>query len=59
LNIRLTGDGAGHLEAFCEACDRPGYNESSLSFYMNIDQTFIPALIRQLDEIIGSFSKTQ
>jgi hypothetical protein len=58
LKITLKGDGIGHMEVFCEASEQPGYHESTLSFYLDIDQTFIPQLIRQLDEIIDSFRKS-
>ena len=57
LNITLKGDGIGHMEVFCEATERAGYQETTLSFYLDIDQTFIPKLIRQLDGILGSFNK--
>ena len=55
LTITLKGDGLGHLEGLCQASDKPGWMPNDLEFYLNIDQTHIPGLIRQLDNIIKEF----
>lgn len=55
LSITLNGDGLGHLEGFCHASDKPGWMQNDLEFYVNIDQTYIPKLIRQLENIISEF----
>jgi len=55
LKIILKGDGLGHLEGFCQASDKPGWMPNDLEFYLSIDQTYIPSLIRQLENIILKF----
>ena len=54
IKLKLTGDGIGHFELECEACDFPGTG-NRLEFTMTIDQTEIPELIRQLTTIIEIF----
>lgn len=55
IKLNLKGDGIGHFEIDCTVTDEPGYLESSLSFYLSIDQTQIMPLVRQLDTIIAQF----
>jgi hypothetical protein len=55
LKLTFKGDGLGHIELFCQASDNPGWNASNFEFYLNIDQTFIPKLINQLDLIIEEY----
>ncbi len=57
LKINIKGDGLGHFEIFCEVSDNPGYLERQLAFYLSIDQTYIPQLIRQLDGIAREFPR--
>jgi hypothetical protein len=55
LSINIKGDRIGHLEVFCEASDNSGWMASKFEFYLNIDQTYIQQLIRQLENIINEF----
>lgn len=55
LEFNLKGDGIGHFEIYCIVTNNPGYMESSLSFYLSIDQTQIMPLVRQLDNIVSRF----
>ena len=55
LNINLKGDGIGHFEVDCKACDNPGYMARTLEFSMSIDQTQLMPLVRQLDAILLKF----
>ena len=54
LKIIIRGDGIGHFDVECEACDIPGTG-NRLEFKMEIDQTEIPRLIDQLDDILTKF----
>ena len=54
LKIDIQGDGLGHLNVTYSASDKPGYG-STLTSNFYLDQTYIPNLIRQLDEIIELF----
>jgi len=54
LRIKLSGDGIGHFSLDCQASDFPGTG-SRLEFEMQIDQTEIPLLVRQLSEILERF----
>lgn len=55
FELNLKGDGIGHFEIYCTVSDEPGYMESSLSFYLSIDQTQIMPIVWQLDEILNRF----
>lgn len=60
LKINIKGDGLGHLHAICEASDQSKYDSwRVLTFDLNFDQTYIPALLRQLDEIMEAFPVTK
>ena len=58
LKIVLNGDGLGHLEVFCQASNNPGWMPNDLEFFLSIDQTYIPPLLRQLENIILKFPVT-
>jgi hypothetical protein len=55
IEIHIKGDGIGHFEAYCKACDNPGYMERTLEFYLNFDQTQIMPMLRQLNTITAQF----
>jgi hypothetical protein len=55
LAIDVEGDGRGHFAARCEARDQPGVG-NTLSFTLSFDQTELPAILRDLDEIARRFS---
>lgn len=55
-NIKITGDGTGHLKAECEVMDEPGFG-SRLQFEIDFDQTYIPKTLKQLDKITNKFPK--
>ncbi len=54
LELRLTGDGIGHIEVNVLAADQPG-SGAHLQFSLEIDQTQIPTLIQQLNLITERF----
>lgn len=53
-NIKIIGDGIGHLDAQCEVMDNVGFG-NKLNFKINFDQTQIPKLINQLEKITKEF----
>lgn len=55
LTIKIKGDGLGHFNADCEAIDKPGFEESRLSFTLHFDQTQINDLVYQIDLITKEF----
>lgn len=50
VNITIKGDGIGHFEAACVVMDKPGTG-NTLEFELNFDQTSIPEILQQLDNI--------
>ena len=54
VTIKIMGDGIGHLVADCSVMDDAGLG-NKLEFEINFDQTVIPDLVRQLDEITWAF----
>lgn len=54
LTINMKGDGIGHLEANCSAMDVAGIG-NKLDFELSFDQTMIPHMIRQLENIANTF----
>jgi hypothetical protein len=54
LALRLKGDGLGHILIDGEATDVLGKG-ARLSFQMEIDQTFLPALIAELRAVLEQF----
>lgn len=57
INIRMKGDGRGHIASECKLMDHPGTG-NKLEVRIDIDQTYIPILIRQLDNIVQIFPIT-
>ena len=55
IEIKIKGDGLGHFKANCKATDRTTVDGSELSFVIDFDQTQIPELIKQLEEITTAF----
>ncbi len=51
VKIEIRGDGIGHFEANCSVMDFAGTG-NKLVFDINFDQTVIPGMVRQLDNII-------
>jgi hypothetical protein len=54
LRVHVAGDGRGHFTADCVSRDRPGTG-SRLSFQLEFDQTQVPAMLRDLDELLRRF----
>ena len=50
ISLRLIGDGRGHIEARCRLCDDPA-GGNRLTCRLNMDQTFLPPLLRELSEL--------
>jgi hypothetical protein len=55
LFIRLHGDGIGHIDAEVTAVDRSLGTFATLSFTMQIDQTYLPEVVAQLRDIESEF----
>jgi len=54
LRVRVAGDGRGHLEASCRLCDDLAFG-NALDCRLYFDQTFLPALLRQLDQALQTY----
>jgi hypothetical protein len=52
--LDLVGDGRGHLEAKGRVCDDP-VRGNSLEFRLDLDQSHLPALTRQMDEACRAY----
>jgi hypothetical protein len=56
VEIKIVGDGIGHLIAECEVMDYAGTG-NKLEFEINFDQTHIPKILNQLEKIVNKFPK--
>jgi hypothetical protein len=56
VEIKIIGDGIGHLNAECEVLDYAGTG-NKLIFEINFDQTHIPKILNQLEKITNRFPK--
>ena len=56
VEIKIIGDGIGHLEAECVVMDSAGFG-NKLKFEIAFDQTFLPKIINQLKQITSKFPK--
>ncbi|MCT8341224.1 hypothetical protein MG296_14250 [Flavobacteriaceae bacterium TK19130] len=54
VKIFIQGDGIGHLDLFCDLKDNVGIG-NELKGELNIDQTYLPELIEQLDTITSEY----
>jgi hypothetical protein len=54
VEIKISGDGNGHLNAACEVVDFPGYG-NKLNFEIDFDQTHLPKIIAQLLQIMNKY----
>jgi hypothetical protein len=54
LNVKVDGDGLGHMTAECKAMDEAGVG-NTLRFGLTFDQSDIPELLQSLNEIVGKF----
>jgi hypothetical protein len=54
VSIKIKGDGIGHLVADCSVMDYAGTG-NQLDFEIDFDQTIIPDLVGQLDNITKTF----
>jgi hypothetical protein len=54
LDLRLIGDGRGHIEARGQLCDDPAHG-NTLEFRLFFDQTFLPPIIGQLRAALEQF----
>ena len=54
LTLSILGDGIGHFSVDCAACDQPGTG-NTLRFKLAFDQTELPAMLRDLDELLRLF----
>ena len=54
IEIKINGDGIGHFEADCSVMDDAGMG-NKLDFEINFDQTIIPEMVRQLNNITKTF----
>ena len=56
VEIKIIGDGIGHLNAECKVMDIAGIG-NKLEFEINFDQTHIPKILNQLEKINNRFPK--
>ncbi len=56
VEIKIVGDGIGHLKAECEVMDYAGTG-NKLEFEIDFDQTHIPKILNQLEKITDIFPK--
>ena len=54
LHLRLMGDGLGHIRVEGRATDQPGTSDA-LSFRTDFDQTYLSALIPELEAVMTAF----
>lgn len=54
LDLRLTGDGRGHMDLRGQLVDAP-MDGNSLEFRLSLDQTYLPPLIAQLRAVLAQF----
>lgn len=54
LEINLTGDGVGHIQADCLLNDNPIIG-NTLKFSLEIDQTYIPLLLKSIKQVTQTF----
>jgi ribosome-associated toxin RatA of RatAB toxin-antitoxin module len=54
IEMKIIGDGIGHLRAECEVMDNAGVG-NKLEFDIDFDQTHIPKLLNQLEKITTKF----
>src|SRR5437868_947757 len=54
LALSITGDGLGHFSADCVARDQSGIG-NKLAFKLTFDQTELPGMLRELDELLRLF----
>ncbi len=54
INIKIKGDGIGHFEANCMVMDYAGTG-NKLDFEIIFDQTIIPNIVGQLDNITKTY----
>lgn len=54
LDVRLTGDGRGHVELRGQLVDTPA-DGNSLEFRLSLDQTYLPPLMAQLRAALEQF----
>mgnify|MGYP003110328123 CR=1 FL=1 len=54
VEIKIKGDGIGHFEADCSVMDDAGMG-NKLDFKISFDQTIIPELVNQLNDITKAY----
>ncbi|MEO8236390.1 MAG: hypothetical protein ABI549_13315 [Flavobacterium sp.] len=57
VEMKIVGDGIGHLNAECVVMDNAG-NGNKLKFEISFDQTHVPKILNQLEKIVNKFPKT-
>lgn len=54
ISIRVVGNGKGHMQVACLLRDELGCGHS-LEARLGFDQTYLPPLLRQLDQVLAAF----
>jgi hypothetical protein len=57
VEMKITGDGIGHFTADCSVMDNEGIG-NTLEFEITFDQTLIPEMLNQLENILKDFPVT-
>jgi len=58
LHLEVKGDGRGHIDVRCEARDDPTFG-ACLQYTIAIDQTYLPKVLAELDEVLAHFPVLQ
>ena len=59
LNVKVSGDGLGHFVAKGFVADDPNPDVANrLSFFIDFDQTFMPKLLKGLQDIVDKYPTT-
>jgi hypothetical protein len=58
LEVKCVGDGRGHIDIACRLTNEPGIGDT-MSFRLDIDQTYLPAILSSLDEVLAAYPSIQ
>ena len=58
LEMKCVGDGRGHIDIACQVRNEPGIGDT-LNFQIHIDQTYLPAILSSLDDVLAVYPVIQ
>lgn len=56
LEFEITGNGRGHFDIYCFVEDRTSGVPCKMEFGFDFDQSYIPAILRDLDDIVSQIT---